>query len=71
MMIDTTTIYTTTQVAHLLGVRSGNIKNYCRLYDNIGFKIKHKGLPDSGWLLTAENVKWIKSRIGKKGDKLT
>ena len=70
MMVNTKNIYTVSQVAELLNVHRSNIKNYCN-NGSVGFKIKHDGLSDSGWILTDKDIEYIQSRMGKRGDKLT
>ena len=70
MIIDISELYTIKQMSELLNVNRNTIKNYC-IRGLIGFRIKHKGLSDSGYLLSKDDVKFLKDRFEKKGEKLT
>lgn len=60
-------IYTVKQVAEKLGLKPVSIKAYCQRYDNIGFKLEDNS--KSPWLLTDKDIEFIKTRLGKVGQK--
>ena len=69
MELEKGTYYTVTQAAAMLEVPRSTVKNHCK-QSNIGIKLDPE-LPRSAYLLTPADIDYIKSRLGKRGEKLT
>lgn len=61
------TYYTISEVAEMLGLNRSTVKSHCYYHSHVGIKIGER----SAFLLTDKDIDFIKTRLGKVGNRLS